>query len=183
MTLAEFVEFVRRQDLARPDVQALAEALRAFGRQRAEIVELLERGVAQVNAYKASCYVLHFESTFTVRLVEWPPGVADTTTVHTHSAPLITYGLSGPGCQTLLHACDPEELRVAQVGDSVGLGESFTNLLAPDTTFFYPTDSLAHAQCLPERYSISLNLILHAALTPQYFINRETRRVTRIRAA
>lgn len=183
-TLAEFVAFAHAHLL---DVQTLGEGLRAFGRSgRREIRELLATGLLdRGNPYRSGVIVLHRDARVLVRLVQWSVDEGDTRAydtdvAHTHATPILTYGLSGPGYTTLLHACDPEELHAARIGDEVALGEASTHVLAPDTTFYYPTDSLAHAQRPPASYSISLNLLLLSTRVSQYFIDRRSRCVIEI---
>ena len=197
MELSEFLDYVDAHLDPRSDdsVVALTPQLQALGSNKRFVARFLAEHLdradfQQDNAYADSAMVLARRPTYTVRVVGWPPAEmhfyanADPDPIaHTHSFSLLTYGYLGPGYNTEIYSCDPDELARCAVGDPVTIGPVQRATLTEGSTLFFPAFRVAHVQQTPREYSVSLNLMVHQPNPrgfEQYFISPLRRVLTGI---
>jgi hypothetical protein len=128
----------------------------------------------EANTYGRDALIVARGDNWVIRLAAWEPTLAAESLLHTHPFMLLTYGVVGPGYATEMYRVDREELSRRRVGERVALVGPMHMRLAHGRGFCYPAHALAHRQFAPERYSISLNLIVDARELPphdQYFID------------
>jgi hypothetical protein len=174
MELNEFLQYVDAHLDPESDesVQSLAPQLRELGANKRFVAQFLASELErpdfqQDNRYIDSALVIVRRPTYTIRVVGWPPhfyspdsGDIDRE-AHTHCFSLLTYGYLGPGYQTEMYACDPNELMHSTIGDTITLGDRQPATLAEGSTIFFPAFRVAHIQHPPSAYSVSLNLMVH----------------------
>jgi hypothetical protein len=135
------------------------------------------------NSYTPGAIILDRGRGWLIRLVTWTPRFRNERDAHSHPFDLLTVGLTGPGYQTEIQACDPHELQRRRPGDRVWLGDPARLQLTQGLVHYYPADRIVHRQRAPRADSISLNVFMWA-LTPltQYFVDAERCAFVRRRA-
>jgi hypothetical protein len=162
--------------------EAIAQWLARLWDRDADLLDLQR----EFNSYNRHSLVLEVGPNWIVRLAAWPATMPPEREAHTHNVALLTYGLAGPGYVTDLYHVNRDELATATIGDRVSLLRPQRLHLTPDRELFYPAHIIAHRQCPPETYSVSLNFIVTAHDIPplyqrQYFIEPERGTVVRIK--
>jgi len=193
MELNDFIAYVQQHLDASSEesVLALEPQLRALGANRRFLAQYLASSLNSPtfqsgNPYAGHTFVLGGGKDFAVRAVCWlPAGDAQTQPhvyraaepdpiAHTHPFSLLTYGYAGPGYETAVYGCDPEELLERAVGEPIALSTARRHTLSCGEVLFFPAFRVAHIQYPPAEYSISLNLIVrppNPRRYEQYFVS------------
>jgi hypothetical protein len=193
--IEEFVEYVDAEvDIHDDDsIVSAATMLQALANNREILIDIFNRDLLKYTmeagaSYSQSSSILGVgkRKDFVIRANMWPPLETNMRTIesslfsyelpHNHNFSFLTANYFGPGYETDIWEFTNSEAAEGRIGEKVSIKFLEHTKLEPGKQMFFRRQRDIHVQLPPEKFSISLNLLVISeqdALTDQFEFNLE----------